>query len=49
MVTPNSVGDSQVIDELLDNIEEDISQLSGDGAYERVYVLGMPKSYPVEA
>ena len=38
VVTPNSVGDSQVIDELLDNIEEDIGQFSGDGAYDRVYV-----------
>ena len=37
-VTPNSVGDSQVVDELLDNIEEDIGQFSGDGAYDRVYV-----------
>lgn len=37
-VTPNSVGDSQVVDELLDNIKEDIGQFSGDGAYDRVYV-----------
>lgn len=38
VVTPNSVSDSQVVDDLLENIEEDIGQVSGDGAYDRVYV-----------
>lgn len=37
-VTPNSVSDSEVFDDLLNNIEDDIGQLSGDGAYDRVYV-----------
>ena len=38
VVTPNSTGDSEVLGELLDNIEDEISQLSGDGAYDRRYV-----------
>lgn len=38
VVTPNSTGDSEVLGELLDNIEADIDQLSGDGAYDRAYV-----------
>ena len=38
VVTPNSTGDSEVLGELLDEIEDDISQLSGDGAYDRRYV-----------
>ena len=38
VVTPNSVSDSQVVDQLLDNIADEIGQFSGDGAYDRVYV-----------
>lgn len=38
VVTPNSVGDSEVFGELLDAIEDDIEQVSGDGAYDRGYV-----------
>lgn len=38
VVTPNSTGDSEVLGELLDEIEEDIDQLSGDGAYDCRYV-----------
>ena len=37
MVTPNSVGDSEVVGEMLDDIE-DVGQLSGDGAYDRGYI-----------
>lgn len=42
MVTPNSTSDSTsdsaVFDELIDGIEGDIDQVSGDGAYDRVCV-----------
>ena len=38
MVTSNSTSDSEVFDELLDDIEGDIEQVSADGAYDRVYV-----------
>lgn len=38
IVTPNSVGDSEVVGEMLDDIEEDVGQLSGDGAYDRGYI-----------
>ena len=38
VVTPNSTGDSEVLGEILDNIDDDIEQVSGDGAYDRSYV-----------
>lgn len=38
VVTPNSVGDSEVVGEMLDDIEEEVGQLSGDGAYDRGYI-----------
>ena len=38
VVMPNSVGDSEVVGELLNDIEADVDQLSGDGAYDRGYV-----------
>ena len=40
VVTPKSVGDSEVVGEMLDDIEEDVEQLSGDGAYDRGYIYG---------
>ncbi|MEO0768727.1 MAG: IS5 family transposase [Cyanobacteria bacterium J06649_4] len=38
VVTPNSTSDGEVLDELLNDIEGDIDQVSADGAYDRVYV-----------
>ena len=37
VVTPNSTGDSEVLGELLDDIDDDIEQVSADGAYDRGY------------
>ena len=38
VVTPNSVGDSEVLGELLDEIDDEIEQVSADGTYDRGYV-----------
>ncbi len=35
MVTTNNLGDGQILPELLDQIENDIDQVSGDGAYDQ--------------
>lgn len=35
MVTTNNLGDGQILPELLDQIEDDIDQVSGDGAYDQ--------------
>ena len=37
-VTPNSTGDSEVLGEMLDEIDGEIAQVSADGAYDRGYV-----------
>ena len=36
-VTPNSTGDSEVLGEMLDDIDGEIAQVSADGAYDRGY------------
>ena len=38
VVTPNSTGDSEVFGEILDEIDDDIEQVSADGAYDCGYV-----------
>src|SRR5438128_2471425 len=35
MVTTNDIADSQVLEELLEQVEEEIEQVSGDGAYDK--------------
>lgn len=35
VVTTNNVADSQVLDELLDQVEEELEQVSGDGSYDK--------------
>jgi IS5 family transposase len=35
MVTTNAIADSQVLEELLEQVEEDIEQVSGDGSYDK--------------
>ncbi|MEL7224169.1 MAG: IS5 family transposase [Cyanobacteria bacterium J06576_12] len=38
VVTPNSTGDSEVLGELLDEIDNELEQVSADGAYDCSYV-----------
>ena len=38
VVTPNSTGDSEVLGEMLDEIDDEIEQVSADGAYDCGYV-----------
>jgi len=38
VVTPNATGDSEVLGEMLDEIDDDIEQVSADGAYDCGYV-----------
>ncbi len=38
VVTPNSIGDSEVLGELLNEVDDEIEQVSADGAYDCGYV-----------
>src|SRR5437763_12868389 len=35
VVTTNNVGDSQVLEQRLEQVEEEIEQISGDGSYDK--------------